>query len=166
VARVYIVRHAVAEERDAARWPDDSLRPLTATGTERFRSAARGLARLVPGVDAVLSSGYVRAWDTATLLTEEIGWPGAEDCPPLEGPRDPADAAGLLAGRAEETLALVGHEPHLSGLASLLLTGRPGLAMQLKKGGVVALGFHARPEQGAGELLWSLTPKTLRLLGG
>ena len=68
-------------------------------------------------------------------------------------------------GRKLYTEELIGNEG-FSGLASLLLTSRPGLAMHLKKGGVVALGFHAGPEQGAGELLWSLTPKTLRLLGG
>jgi len=30
---VYLVRHAIAELRDTTRWPDDSLRPLSAGPT-------------------------------------------------------------------------------------------------------------------------------------
>ena len=165
MARLYLVRHAFAGHRDATQWPDDSKRPLTDDGVERFRRAAHGLKRLVPSVDAMLSSGFVRAWDTAVLLTEEIGWPQPEDCPPLEPPRDPKEAGSFLAGRSEESLALVGHEPHLSSLASLLLVGGPGISMELKKGGALCIGFSGRAEPGAGSLHWSLTPKALRLAG-
>jgi broad specificity phosphatase PhoE len=45
--RVYLVRHAIAEDRDSARWPDDSERPLTRRGLvrtlpERVRRARSG----------------------------------------------------------------------------------------------------------------------------
>jgi phosphohistidine phosphatase len=59
---VYLVRHAVAERRNTARWPDDTTRPLTANGAKRFARAARGLRRIVPTVDLALSSPYARAW--------------------------------------------------------------------------------------------------------
>ena len=39
---LYLVRHAIAEERGDA-WPDDSKRPLTEEGMSRFRKSARGL---------------------------------------------------------------------------------------------------------------------------
>ena len=38
-----IVRHAIAMERDAKRWPDDRLRPLSARGIARGSKAAAGL---------------------------------------------------------------------------------------------------------------------------
>ena len=47
---VYLIRHAIAELRDATRWPDDSLRPLSDEGSERFRRAARGLSLVVPSL--------------------------------------------------------------------------------------------------------------------
>ena len=72
---LYLVRHAVAEARDAEQWPDDGLRPLTADGEAKFRKAARGLHRLAPTVDAVVASPFTRAWRTAELLQEEAGWP-------------------------------------------------------------------------------------------
>ena len=74
-----------------ARWPDDAARPLTKEGIARFRAAARGLRRLVPAVDSVLSSGYARAWQTAELLHEVAGWQEPEECPALEAGR-PATA--------------------------------------------------------------------------
>ena len=67
---LYIVRHAIAEGRDAARWPDDAHRPMSDRGRLRFQLVARLLGRVAPDVSAVLSSGFVRAWQTAELLTD------------------------------------------------------------------------------------------------
>ena len=72
---LYLVRHAIAEDRDHARWPDDADRPLSAKGIERFEREARGLATLVPDVDILLASPFSRAWHTAEILTKEAGWP-------------------------------------------------------------------------------------------
>ena len=160
---VYLVRHAIAEERDAARWPDDSLRPLTAEGAESFRQAARGLRRIVPEVETVLASRYVRAWQTAEILEREAGWPAPERCEALEGNPDPEEArAVILALRGRGSVALVGHDPHLSRLASLLLTGDPdGMRLELKKGGVVHLALEP-DEEATASLHASVTPKALR----
>jgi phosphohistidine phosphatase len=117
----------------------------------------------VPEVDAVFSSGYVRAWQTAELLHEVADWPAPRELPELEAPRPPAEAAHALSDRTETSIALVGHEPQLSMLASLLLTGsEDDLHIELKKGGVIAIAFGGRIEPGAGSLLWSVTPKLLR----
>src|SRR5207253_362118 len=35
VTSLYLVRHAIAENRDAERWPDDALRPLTKDGERK-----------------------------------------------------------------------------------------------------------------------------------
>ena len=161
---VYVVRHAIAEERDSARWPDDSKRPLTAEGASRFRSAARGLRRLVPELDVVLASPYVRAWQTAEILHDEADWPAPEPAPEL-APSFPHAAIELLQGQADRSVALVGHEPHLSELASLLVSGdEHTLRLELKKGGTVLLAFDGRPAAGTATLRWSVAPKILRML--
>jgi phosphohistidine phosphatase len=60
---------------------------------------------------------------------------------------------------------IVGHEPGLSGVVALLLTGSPdGLKLQLKKGGLVALEMHDAARAVA-TLRWMLTPRHLRRLG-
>ena len=161
---VYLVRHAIAELRDATRWPDDSLRPLSADGVERFRRAARGLRRIVPTVDVVLASPYVRAWQTAELLRDDAGWPAPQRSFALAGDRPPAaplDALRLHADRA--SVALVGHEPNLSWLASLLLAGDEGaVSLELKKGAVVLLTVDAPFAPGTAVLRWSVSPRILR----
>jgi phosphohistidine phosphatase len=160
VLDLLLIRHAIAADRDPADWPDDSLRPLTPEGIERFRRAARGLARLVPEVDEMLASPYARAWETAWLLHEEAGWPKPQPSEALEAIRSARDALPLLDGR-EGALALVGHEPNLSSLASLLLSGDPGrVPLEVKKGGAI----HLAVEHGHAVLRWHATPKLLRLL--
>ena len=159
---LYLVRHAIAEPRDPERWPDDSDRPLTPAGIERFRAAARGLRRLGIEVDAVLASGYVRAWDTAQLLNAEAGWPEPEECAELEPSTPRAACLDALRQRQEFSLALVGHQPLLSELAVLLLAGDESpMRLELKKGGALCLRFPAGPVATAAALRWSASPKIL-----
>jgi phosphohistidine phosphatase len=155
VTAIYIVRHAIAEERDAERWPDDSERPLSADGEKRFRRAARGLRVLVPEVDVVLSSPYVRAWRTAEILHEEAGWPPPERSDLLGASRAPADGLEAIGARPEaSSIAVVGHDPYLSHFISILLTGDlDAVRIELKKGGAVRIDDNV--------LRWYATPKTL-----
>jgi phosphohistidine phosphatase len=166
LTEVYLVRHAAAEKRDPARWPDDSLRPLTSEGIARFRSAARGLRRIVPDVGLVLSSSYARAWETTEILRDEARWPAPECCRELEADRTPGAALDALQMRSgPSSLALVGHEPNLSSLASLLLTGyEDAVELELKKGAVAFVEIQADVPPGSGVLRWSVSPKILRLL--
>lgn len=162
---LYLVRHAFAAHADPAQWPDDATRPLTPDGIRRFRAAARGLRRLAPEVDVVLSSGFARAWETAELLHEVTGWPKPRDCPALEAGRPVSAALDVLREHDEPSLALVGHEPHLSTLASILCAGAEGTArLELKKGGVVLLRLEGEVAPRSAYLRWSLPPRILRAL--
>jgi phosphohistidine phosphatase len=159
---LYIVRHARAGHADPTVWPDDAERPLTADGRRRFREAAEGLRRLVPSVDVVLSSSFARAWQTAELLQEVAGWPEPTRCAELEIGRTPASAAAVVADRREESVAVVGHEPHLSRLASLLCTGSEDeLRLELKKGAVAFLAFDGTAAPGTASLRWTVPPRIL-----
>jgi phosphohistidine phosphatase len=160
---LYLVRHAIAAERDPKEYPDDD-RPLTKAGIKKMRKAARGLATLVPEVDLIVSSPLVRARETALILSDEIK--------AAEYKADP----GLLPGsnldhlRAKlqklvrtQTIMCVGHEPDLGQLASLLLHARilSDNQIQFKKGGVCCLESVG---VGAMQLRWHLTPGILRKL--
>jgi len=163
---VYLVRHAIAEERDSDRWPDDSLRPLSANGRERFRRAVCGLPRIVPAVELVLASPYARAWQTADLLRDDAGWPAPEASSALSAAAMPAPALDILRRHADrKSIALVGHEPNLSCLASLLLAGdESAVPIELKKGGVVLLEVTPPPGPRSALLRWGVSPKILRAL--
>ena len=160
---VYLVRHAFAGHADAARWPDDAKRPLTTDGIRRFRAAAAGLHVIAPDAARVLSSGYARAWQTAELLREVAKWPEPEECSALEAGQPVRGALDALRDCAGESVALVGHEPFLSRLASLLCAGHEDtLRLKLKKGGVVLIRIEAGIRPDGGCLMWSVTPKHLR----
>jgi phosphohistidine phosphatase len=160
---LYLVRHGVAFNADPARWPDDSQRPLTPEGQKRFSSAARGLKALVPAVDVVLSSPWVRARMTAELLQKDAGWPALVASEAL-AERSTAEVLRALHPYARaDAVALVGHEPSLRQLTSYLLTAETGhVQIELKKGGVVRLSLDETLRPGSARLIWLLSPKILR----
>ncbi len=160
-----LVRHAIAAARDAVQWPDDAVRPLTPAGERRFRKAAKGLMRLVPTVDLVLASPFARAWRTAGILHQEAGWPEPTPEEGIEAGRSPAEGMEVVRAHLDtRTVALVGHEPNLSELGSMLLAGSATrVAFDFKKGGAACL-FLETGRPGKALLRWFVSPKTLRRL--
>lgn len=162
---LYIVRHAVAFERDPLQWPDDTLRPLTPKGRRRWRRAAAGLGRLVDPVACVLSSPWLRAWDTALILSRAAGWPEPVACEPLAGGTPDAVVEAIIAAGSGGPVALVGHEPYLHQLISHLLTADAlRVNLELGKGSCARLTVPPGLNAGAGVLHWVLPARTLRAL--
>lgn len=161
---LYLVRHAVAFNRDYEQWPNDADRPLTSEGEGGFRLAAGGLSSVVSRVEVLLSSPYIRAWQTAEILSDEASWPAPDVFSALKPDVPPYKIALALRTHAEAaSLALVGHRPSLHELAAYLLTGEGDmLNIGLKKGGAACIRFDDAPERAGGKLLWLLTPKILR----
>jgi len=63
--RLYLVRHAWAEEADSKRWPNDGERPLTDDGKKRFRKTVEALVErgFAPRVVAGSSAGAPCTWE-------------------------------------------------------------------------------------------------------
>ena len=163
---LYLVRHAPAFQKDPDRWPHDSERPLTPEGEKEFRLAARGLARMVPRAEVILSSPARRAWHTAEILSELDFWPAPKPLPVFAASlrRASPEKATLALGDYAEAkyVAVVGHKPRLQELAAYLLTGEDdGLEIKIRKGGVMCIRFDGAPAPGTGKLRWMLTPKAL-----
>src|SRR5690348_3940711 len=124
--RILIIRHAIAQERESFARPvqDDALRPLTSKGHKKMCKAARGLARLVPSVDVIASSPLVRAVQTAEIVADAFDGARNVQIAALSPRKPPAQLLEWLqAHQPDATVALVGHEPHLSTFLSWLLTG-------------------------------------------
>jgi phosphohistidine phosphatase len=163
--RVFLVRHAIAHERNRTRWPNDSLRPLTSAGIEKFRKAARGLAEWLPKSAVMLTSPFVRARETAAILAENRGGAKPVECSQLGANQPVSKAFELLRSRKEKSVVLVGHEPYLSNLLSAALAGsHPQLRIDFKKGGAACIEFASRIEPGRATLQWMLPPRMLRAL--
>ena len=63
--KLYIVRHAWAEEQDDDRWPDDRQRPLTAEGRKRFSRVAKALDHRGIAPQLIVTSPLMRCRQTA-----------------------------------------------------------------------------------------------------
>jgi phosphohistidine phosphatase len=160
-----IVRHAIAFERNARRWPDDTERPLSPRGLMRARRAALGLKRLAPRPLRVLSSPLERARQTAAVLSQFAAWPNASLCPLLIPDSSPQELLALLARSRESRIAVVGHQPDLGRLLSACLPGSVGsAAFELRKMGAALVQFHGAARAGHGELCWLVPPRVLRAL--
>jgi phosphohistidine phosphatase len=161
---LYLVRHAIAAERGPD-YPDDSRRPLTPKGAERFREAMAGLVMLDVQLDEVLTSPYVRARQTAELIAEAFVKPPKITNVHALAEGQPVEVIDTLARYAKRrNLALVGHEPAIGEIAARLLGHRK--AMDFKKGAVACIDVEALPLPRPGVLRWFLPPRILRLIGG
>ncbi len=132
-----VVRHAIAEDRDAfARTGrNDAERPLTPEGRRKFRRAARGLRQIVESVEVLATSSLTRAIETGELLGEAFGVEASARLPELAPDADPASLVPWLRRhRRRGVVAVVGHAPHLSQLIEYLLVGRSSGFVELKKG--------------------------------
>jgi phosphohistidine phosphatase len=163
--RLYLIRHGVAMDRDDPKCPPDSERPLTPKGIKKSQAAAQGLAAIQVQPDAVLTSPWLRAVQTAEIFCDVIGFSSKKivRVDALKGTSAPSDLFRELAKlRAREVLCF-GHEPHLHlVIGQVLHTGTT--ITELKKAGVACLNLeHVSPPHG--QLLALYPAKTLRLLG-
>lgn len=161
-----LFRHGIAI--DAETWDgSEENRPLTEKGKKRVRQAAAGLVVLGCKPTRLLSSPFVRAYDTARLLRTAV-------CPTLKietrdelavGVSPEQIVAFLRSLPAEAFVICVGHEPLLGCVAGILLCGKPIAGLSLKKAGAALIHLQDGPQPGQGLLRWWLLPMQLRALG-
>lgn len=165
--KLLVVRHAPAADKDefARTGKSDDLRPLTPAGKREMREVTRGLRGVVPAIDVLATSPLVRAVQTAEILGDSYKRKlvSVEALRPETRFEDFAIWARAHGGT--KTVAIVGHEPHLSGLASWLLASSKRSLLELKKGAACLLEFEDAPGAGSATLLWSMAPKHLRAVG-
>jgi phosphohistidine phosphatase len=158
--QLLVIRHGPAEARRAG--VEDARRELTARGRRATRKAARGLRRIAPRPEVLAASPLRRAVQTAEIVGRTLKAPRAVEISALFPERSPAKLLHWLRNRPEETVAVVGHEPHLSRTVGYLLSGREQSLVVLKKGGACLLEFPGAVKAGRAVLHWALAPAQLR----
>jgi phosphohistidine phosphatase len=161
-----LIRHAIAEDRAAfARTGrPDARRPLTGEGRRKFRRARRGLRRAAPEISLIATSPYARARETADLLQKVYPEVKIQTVDALKHRGSMRRLNAWLARRpADDSVAMVGHEPDLSRWVAVL-TGARRPPLQFKKGGAALISFDGKAAAGKGTLEWLLTPAQLKRL--
>ncbi|MBI4558308.1 MAG: phosphohistidine phosphatase SixA [Candidatus Hydrogenedentes bacterium] len=152
--RLYLVQHGEAVEKEIN--PD---RPLSPKGSKQVQTVVNFLKPAGVPPPEIWHSGKARAHETAEIFAKHL--PSKAKVKKVEGlnPQDPvADIAKKLRDR-ERDLMIVGHLPHLSELAALLLTGaQKGEPVAFERGGVLCL---EQTEPGQWSVRWMVVPSLL-----
>lgn len=167
--KLLLIRHGIAEDKDvfARTGQPDDMRPLTEEGRHKMHEIARGLACLVPRIHVIASSPLVRARQTADIIEERFPAANRQVTRCMSPEARPDEALDWLRTReAVGCLAAVGHEPHIGGLASWLMTGGEKPVLEMKKGSALLLEFANSLRAGGGQLRWFLTAGQLRDMRG
>ena len=161
--RLLIVRHATAVPQGTPGLSDPD-RPLTPAGEKKFGAAARGLAAVLGAPDALLTSPWLRALQTAEIAAAAWGEVSVRKTPALAGGDFDELAKVVDRYRDKELVAVVGHEPWLSALLARLLGTPHDGRLAFKKGGAALVDVRDGLA-GGGRLVWYLPPRLLRALG-
>jgi phosphohistidine phosphatase len=162
---LYLVRHGIAMDREDPNCPTDTERPLTPKGMKRTHAAALGLRAIEIKPDAVLTSPWLRAVQTAEIFCEVLSISSKKimQIDALKGTSNPADLFRELAKLRPKEALCFGHEPHLHQvIGQVLHTGAK--ITELKKAGMAWLNLE-RVSPPHGQLLALYPPSVLRLLG-
>lgn len=139
--KVYLIRHGIAAERGT--YADDKQRPLTEIGQVKTTQVAQRLLSIGIKFDAILTSPLVRAYQTASIL-QEVGL--GSKIEQHESLKPEGDMQQWLEWQqqwvrkdADASVALVGHQPDLSGWAEIMVWGNVNHQLVLKKAGIIGL---------------------------
>ena len=154
---LYFLRHAKAVSREE--WDgDDARRPLTERGRHDAARMAGFVARLALPIDAIVTSPYDRALETAEIAAQHLNMTDRLVSDDRVAPGFDREALeGILADHPDaEALMFVGHEPDFSSIIGRLVGGR----VVVKKGGIAHIESSGASLDKAA-LLWLVQPSIL-----
>ena len=158
---IYIARHAWAGERGDPRWPDDSLRELTPDGIKRYTEVVKALAKRGFKPSRIATSPYTRCRETAEIIAKHVaGNPMIEELESLEPGSDLEPLLEWSQAQGDADTCWVGHSPDVERLTADLI-GDDTARIRFAKGAVAAISFESEINNGAGELYWLATAKSL-----
>ncbi|HXS68165.1 MAG TPA: phosphohistidine phosphatase SixA [Candidatus Polarisedimenticolia bacterium] len=161
--KLYILRHGEAAEHGDPRYKENE-RPLTTKGIQRTKQLAHVLREMDISFDSILSSPLTRARETAEIVARGLKLQDnmrfSEHLTPSGSMEELVHQINMLRP-AQKSVALVGHEPYLSGFISLLCTGGPGLPMVFKKGALCRLDIEVLSCGKCAQLDWLLQPRVI-----
>ncbi len=155
---IILARHADREELPTV---PEQEQVLTEKGIEQAVQLGQALSRRAglhgAEISLILTSPYLRAVQTAQLMTQELGLPPESVqtlqalAPDVEGSVDAT--VQVITASNERGIIVVGHGPDLAELAKRLC----GQAVELKK--AHSLGIDRDPIRGIGRLVWLVSYK-------
>jgi phosphohistidine phosphatase len=162
---LFFLRHGKACAR-GRKWHPDGTRPLTRDGEKKMFAAARGIQALDMSVDLILTSPYIRAFRTAEIAGEVLGAKKMFETRNLIPEAEPKALIDEINKNfsALKQIMLVSHEPFLTRLISVLLSGKDAMSIELRKGGCCKLSVKDLSFGPCACLEWLMTPRQMARL--
>jgi phosphohistidine phosphatase len=159
--RLFIVRHGKSTDAQgcgssctcSSDGGDDFARELTARGHAQARFLAGRLSKEERRVQTIVTSRFPRALQTAHAMQRPLACDLTTDAR-LEVDHEVSEVLEVIQEHAEErTLMLVGHNPQLGELISVLCSGLPPQELILKTGEMVVIDVRPAQPIGSGKLV-------------
>ena len=150
-------------------WPEQPLRtkkwivhdPWRKKGREKIKAIAKNMKKMNICFDKVLTSPLLRAKESAEIINSYCGCAKQVIITDLLLPNSSYQKLNKFLNELKKAkiVAIVGHEPFLSGFASFCLAHSKNSFIHLKKGGVIKIEVDhvLKPENCT--LAWLLEPK-------
>lgn len=151
VKHLYLVQHGEAKSKE-----EDPERRLNNTGMANAQKAGNFLKQQQIEISIIIHSGKKRAEQTAQIIADTIGKTIPFETREGLAPMDDISFIKTEIKKAEQSsMMIVGHMPHLSRLASDLLTENKERGVILfRNAGIVCFSN----EYGTWQLEWMVTP--------
>ena len=155
---IYFLRHGDASS--SSRYSDDE-RPLTDLGVRQATLIGTLLQRMDIVINATLSSPLKRAQETASLVLSNSNKQQVVLSEFLLNGSDPQQLFDQLDKLSVSSALLVGHEPYLSELISLLLGGNRNVEIEMRKCSLALVDISIPIHQGTGLLKFLIPVGTI-----
>jgi len=157
---IVFFRHGIAADT-----VPDRNRNLTEEGIRKTYSAAEGLKKMEIPFDRIFTSPWLRAVQTAAILSEVLMLAKPEEMPELAGDHTAGELLEALRKSQGNCFLLVGHQPLLGDAVSALLGAEGRCEIDLKKSGACFVHVDALPPKKPAFLKWLMTSRQLRAAG-
>ena len=160
--KIFFLRHGDAELGTTG---SDSDRRLTSEGVAEIELVARTMQLLKLNLTGIASSPFVRARQTADIITKKFPSLRPQTFEQLTPTAFPADLfRELLSFPRDSRILLVSHEPFISTCIGQLISGNNEPKISIKKGMLASMEVGSPVQHGAGVLLWLLPTEHMRLM--
>ena len=165
---LFLLRHAEAVKLGAHGFLNDRKRALNKVGIEQSEIVARAVIAMNLRFDVILCSTYLRAKQTAAILTQQCDF-----LPKPVYTASLAVEAKILTfiesiGKryhSYDSILVVGHNPFLTELVSILISGQEDAGIVVKKAELIKLKIFGQLQVGkCAQLQWKLPARLLELL--
>jgi phosphohistidine phosphatase SixA len=155
--RLVLARHGRAGDA-----PIDADRRLTDTGRDGVTKVGRKLSTLGVTGAAVYSSPYLRALETAAILSQETASGAVTTVPALESGAPLDELIRIVGSHSRRPLVvLVGHMPDLGVLAAWLAWGTRSRVIEMPVGAAVQFTVETLHPEPKAIMDWMITPQDL-----